>query len=97
MRRAAAMASLMLAGCAGTSGERPAAPSSQTVACKDDGLEAYIGRKASAELGVQLLARTGARALRWAPPRSAMTMDFRPDRMTVSYDDDMVVISARCG
>jgi len=26
-----------------------------------------------------------------------MTMDLRPDRLTVAYDDAMVVSSARCG
>ncbi|MBU1462386.1 MAG: peptidase inhibitor I78, partial [Alphaproteobacteria bacterium] len=27
----------------------------------------------------------------------AMTMDFRPDRLTVSYDEAMTITSARCG
>jgi hypothetical protein len=40
---------------------------------------------------------SGAKALRWGPPRSAMTMDFRSDRLTVAYDDAMTVTSARCG
>ena len=98
MRRAAVIASvaLALAGCTVTGGDRPAAPS-EVAACRNDGLEIYVGRKVTAVLGAELLAKSGARALRWGPPRSAMTMDFRPDRLTVSYDDNMAVTSARCG
>jgi hypothetical protein len=35
--------------------------------------------------------------LRWGPPDSAMTMDFRADRLTVSYDANMVVTGVKCG
>jgi hypothetical protein len=44
-----------------------------------------------------MLAASGARTLRWAPPRSALTMDFRADRLTISYDDDLLITGARCG
>lgn len=64
---------------------------------RPEGLDTYVGRKVSAELGAELLARSGARTLRWGPPGSAMTMDFRQDRLTVSYDEAMIVTSARCG
>ncbi len=90
------LAALALAGCNGTGSDRPATPS-QAAACRNDGLDAYVGRKVSAELGAELLAKSGAKALRWGPPGSAMTMDFRPDRLTVAYDDAMLVTSARCG
>ena len=39
----------------------------------------------------------GASTLRWGPPGSAMTMDFREDRLTVSYDEQMVVTRLNCG
>jgi len=35
--------------------------------------------------------------LRWGPPRSAMTMDFRQDRVTVAYDDAMIITHIACG
>lgn len=53
--------------------------------------------KATGELGREMLAATGARVLRWAPPRTAVTMDFRGDRLTVSYDDDYVITRVSCG
>jgi hypothetical protein len=34
--------------------------------------------------------------LRWVPPRTAVTMDYRPDRLTVSYDDAMVITKVSC-
>ena len=63
----------------------------------DVAVERFIGQKASAETGAALLAASGARTLRWGGPGMAMTMDFRPDRLTVSYDEAMVITSARCG
>jgi hypothetical protein len=48
-------------------------------------------------VGAQLLAASGARTLRWGAPGMAMTMDFRADRLTVSYDEGMTITSARCG
>ena len=87
-----------MAACAGAPGERPAAfPPAAEDACRDDGLAAFIGRTADARTGTQMLQLSGARTLRWGAPGMAMTMDFRPDRLTVSYDDKMAIITARCG
>ncbi|WP_305098349.1 I78 family peptidase inhibitor [Croceibacterium aestuarii] len=56
----------------------------------------FEGQKATTETGHNLLLATGAKTLRWVPPRTAVTMDFRPDRLTVSYDDDMVITKVSC-
>lgn len=65
-------------------------------ACKADPGQAFIGQKATGEVGKQLLRATKATTLRWVPPRTAVTMDFRPDRLTVSYNDDMVIERVSC-
>ena len=52
--------------------------------------------KATVELGQAMLAATGAKILRWVPPRTAVTMDFNPSRLTVSYDDDYIVKTVSC-
>jgi len=65
--------------------------------CDASGLQDHIGHKASAKSGAVLLELSGARVLRWVPPRTAVTMDYRPDRLTVSYDDDMVITRISCG
>ena len=87
---------LALAAC--TASERPATPPAAAEgACRHDGLDGFVGQKASAETGAALLRASGARTLRWGGPGMAMTMVFRPDRLTVSYDEAMTITSARCG
>lgn len=65
--------------------------------CKGDAAQSMVGSRATAEAGAQLLKLTGARTLRWVPPRSAVTMDYRADRLTVSYDDDYKIVRISCG
>lgn len=65
--------------------------------CDASGVQDHVGHTASAQSGATLLRLTGARTLRWVPPRTAVTMDFRPDRLTVSYDDNMVIERISCG
>lgn len=64
--------------------------------CKAEAAQHLIGSKATPETGADLLRLTAARTLRWVPPRTAVTMDFRADRLTVSYDDDMVITRISC-
>lgn len=56
-----------------------------------------VGQKTSAELGSKLVKETGSEKLRWIPPRSAVTMDFSPTRLNVTYDDAMVITGITCG
>jgi hypothetical protein len=58
---------------------------------------ALIGQQASTDTGAQALRLTGARTLRWGPPRSAFTMDFSPMRVNVMYDDAMTITEVTCG
>lgn len=65
--------------------------------CRNESLDRFAGQTVTAALGVEMLKASGAHTLRWGAPGSAMTMDFRPDRLTVRYDEAMKVTSARCG
>ena len=85
----------MLAGCTADGPE--SAPTPAQAACDNSKVEIFVGQKVSSELGARMLTASGAKALRWGPPRTAMTMDFRGDRLTVAYDDSMTITSARCG
>ena len=87
--------SAILSACATTG--TPTAPVSAGGTCSNDALAAFEGQKVTAALGAELLAKSGARTLRWGAPGMAMTMDYREDRLTVSYDDAMIITSARCG
>ncbi len=66
-------------------------------ACNADAMQMHVGHKASAASGAELLRLSGAKTLRWVPPRSAVTMDYRADRLTVSYDDDYTIVRISCG
>lgn len=104
-RPTAAIAALFLAACTttgtggGVAGDGIVGGSPPEIAGKCDASDAQvlIGERVSEEIGQRLLNITGAEMLRWGPPRTAMTMDFRADRLTVSYDDDMAITRISCG
>ena len=75
----------------------PAAPPELSGSCRNDGLDRFVGQPATAGLGAQMLAASGARVLRWAGYGMAITMDFSPDRLTVRLTQDNRVESASCG
>ncbi len=87
-----AAGAVALAGCA-TAGET--GETERT--CRPEPAESFVGQKATAEVGAAVLRATRAGQLRWGPPRSAMTMDFRADRVTVAYNDDMTITRVSCG
>lgn len=100
-----AAVSLSLAGCAGLSGQAPEdegpppppPPPAPLMTCKADAVQAHVGQIATPELGARIAREAGARSLRWAPPRSAMTMDYRTDRVNVFYDDGFKITQITCG
>jgi len=95
---AATALALALAGCATTEASEPTPSVDELLGqCDAEAGQELVGHEASGETGQRLLHVTGARQLRWAPPRSAMTMDYRSDRLTVAYDDDMVIRRVSCG
>ena len=65
--------------------------------CKAAPGQYAVGQKSSADLAKKLLKETGAKTLRWIPPRTAVTMDYRGDRLNIAYDDDMVITQVSCG
>nr|WP_166177463.1 I78 family peptidase inhibitor [Altererythrobacter segetis] len=99
MRRVSSPAiAALLASCAATTppaGETPPARDVKGTCQREPG-QRFIGMKASGALGREMLAATGATVLRWVPPRTAVTMDFSPSRLTVSFDDDLVVTKVSC-
>ena len=66
-------------------------------ACDAEPAQTFVGQKADAASGLAIRRATGADTLRWGPPRSALTMDFREERVTVAYDDAMTITRITCG
>ena len=98
IRLLAIAAVLPLAAC---TQERPpvesAPPPPAEMTCKADAAQSYVGQTATPDLGGAILKATGARTLRWGPPRSAMTMDYRVDRVNIMYDDAYKITQVTCG
>ena len=69
----------------------------QGFGCQADTVQYAIGQIATAQLGGKLAKESGAELLRWIPPRTAVTMDYRAERLNISYDDDMRVTLISCG
>lgn len=86
--------SAILAGCA-TAGTEP--PVAGAGSCDSAVAQFLIGETATQELAVTAMERTGARELRWIPENSAVTMDYRPTRLNIEYDNDSSITAIRCG
>lgn len=98
MRTLAFLAALPLAACATAAPPADDTPPVREVrgTCQREPGQRFVGQKATGELGHAMLAATGATVLRWVPPRTAVTMDFNPSRLTVSYDDDLIIKTVSC-
>lgn len=96
MKYAATLLLLILAGCttahAGDPGNR-----AEVSSCRSEQLNQFVGQNADASLGAKMLETSGARVLRWVAPGMAVTMDFRADRLTVTYDANYMITQASCG
>ncbi|MEG8017386.1 I78 family peptidase inhibitor [Sphingomonas sp. LR55] len=66
-------------------GETPAAAPVAT-ACNADSLGDLVGKRASDARADVMQTRSGSRTLRWIAPNTAVTMDFRADRLNVYVD-----------
>lgn len=94
---------ILLSACA--SAERNAPYTSQEIpAAQAGGFECTaksaqygLGQTASVALAQELLSKAGATILRWLPPRTAVTMDYSPVRLNISYDDAMIITRITCG
>lgn len=99
IRLLAIAAALPLAACTQerTPVESTPPPPEAEMTCKADAAQSFVGQTASSDVAAAVLKATGARALRWGPPRSAMTMDYRADRVNIMYDDAMKITQVTCG
>jgi hypothetical protein len=100
MRHLCLLPLLSLAACATAQPDPlivPPADGGETAAtCRADALAAFTGKTRSEALGTQILAATGAAAIRWVEPGTMVTMEFRADRVTVHLDAANRVERAAC-
>ena len=89
---AAGCASAPPAGAEASPGPESAAPE-----CDAARAQHLIGRQQSEQVAGEALRLTGARALRWLPPGTMVTMDYRADRLNIDLDAAGKITSLRCG
>ena len=65
--------------------------------CNAEAAQMHVGDTATEEVGATILAKSGAKRLRWGPPRAAWSMDIRPDRVNVRYNENSTITSITCG
>ena len=76
----------------------------EPISLRDDGdecgaslVQTFVGLRANETLRDEVARRSGAKSVRWIEPGSAVTMDFRGDRMNATLDEDGVIQTLRCG
>jgi hypothetical protein len=96
MRSEAALllAMLVLAGCTPVEmrGEHAAGR-----VCRDGLAQRYLGHAGGAGAVEGARRASGAGSVRVVRPGEAVTMDFRPDRLTVTVDEHQVISRLTCG
>ena len=65
--------------------------------CNAARAQPLVGRDGTSEVGAEALRLSGARTIRWIPPRTAVTMDYREDRLNIELDGRNRVTRIRCG
>lgn len=94
---AAALSISACASTAPTSDRIIKVPARSGPVCDATGLQDHLGHTATQQSGAKLLELSGAHSLRWGPPDSAWTMDYREDRLNVRYDHEMKITAITCG
>ena len=67
------------------------------MACDVEKAQSFIGQPADDATVAKMKQATGARTARVVPPNGAVTMDFRPDRLTIATDEGGKITRVSCG
>src|SRR3546814_14255369 len=88
IRWIAIAAALPLAACSSSEAPPESAPPppEAEMTCQADAVRSYVGQAVTPDLGAAILKASGARTLRWGPPRSALPLGYRVHRVNVIYD-----------
>ncbi|MGN8000004.1 I78 family peptidase inhibitor [Sphingomonas sp. 22176] len=93
-----ALTLLALAGtAAGCAPQKKAEPLPAVVQCDANRVQDLKGKQRSPAIEADALARSGAKRIRWVEPGSAVTMDFRVERLNLHVDAAGTITDARCG
>jgi hypothetical protein len=99
MRKSLFVTPALLAACATTSppDSTPVHGVTPGLKCAAAGTDNFIGQKRSTRAEAAIKRATKAAVLRWSPPHTMLTMDYREDRVTVWVDEAGKITKLRCG
>lgn len=72
-------------------------PQSGAGRCDAKRVQSFVGVLGTADVGKAIFKRSGAKALRWIPPGTMVTMDYRLDRLNIRTDARNFVTAIDCG
>ncbi len=91
--KALVVAAVLVAGCTPVEMRGASGPK----VCNAESLGDLVGKRASDARGDVLLKRSGASMLRWLPPGTITTKEFRQERLNVHTDDKGRITRLSCG
>jgi len=86
IRPVIAMSAIALASCATAQQPIPVQGETPGKICSDANLDDFVGQARSPQLEAQILESSGAAIVRWVPQGTAVTMEYRSDRVTAYLD-----------
>lgn len=99
-----ALAMPLIVGCATAQAEGqsagspyPGGNSADRYVCRNTMLDQFVGKPASADLGLQVIRASGSKTLQWVAAGMMVTMDFRADRVRIYLDEQNKVQRVSCG
>lgn len=99
MRKTLLSVPAMLGACAtaGPPGATPVRGVTPGHKCQANATDIFLGQIGSRSTGTAIKRAANAAVLRWSPPNTMLTMDYREDRVTVWVDADKKITKIRCG
>lgn len=91
---------MVLAGCASPGANEDSGPAPAPAAgteCRAERVQAFVGHTWSAALSEQARLDSGSAGVRVIRPGTAVTMDYRADRLNLHLDNIGIVTQITCG
>ena len=97
MRRTSLLAPALLAACSTAPASPPVHGVTAGHKCTAARTEDFVGKIGNKSTGAAIKWVSNAAVLRWSPPNTMLTMDYREDRVTVWIDSAKRITKIRCG
>lgn len=93
----AALGVLLTGGCMPLEDQEVPARDDTGFTCNAAPVQRMVGQVASQQLGGEAVRAAKARVMRWIAPNTAVTMDYRTDRLNIHVDSNNRITRIDCG